>query len=231
MKQKINKIQTIRPVKLAIFDMDGTIADSEKIAQRVTIDFFKTKGIIISKKEQKDVFGLNWKDLVREILKRNGMEYSQTIKDTLKERYVRTMKKEVEAIPGAHDMLIYLKKSLPLALATNSRMREVDIICSKLDFNRFFDLKLARDHVKNAKPDPEIYLKAANNFNVKPDECIVFEDSIVGIKAAKNAGMKCIAITNTYPQKFLNTADLIIESYDEKSFKIIKDTFLRGEQV
>ena len=226
MKQKINKIQTIRPAKLAIFDMDGTIADSEKIAQRVTIEFFKTKGITINKKEQKDVFGLNWKDLVKEILRRNGMEYSQALKDTLKERYVRTMKKEVEAVPGAHDLLIFLKESLPLALATNSRMREVDIICTKLDFNRFFDLKLARDHVRYAKPDPEIYLKAADNFNVKPDECVVFEDSVVGIRAAKNAGMACIAITNTYPAKFLKAADLIIESYDKKSFKIIKDTYL-----
>ncbi len=225
MKQN-NKFKPAKPIKLAIFDMDGTIADSEKIAQRVTIDFFKTKGIIINKKEQKDVFGLNWKDLVREILKRNGMEYSQALKDTLKERYVRTMKKEVKAIPGAHDLLIFLKESLPLALATNSRMREVDIICSKLDFNKFFDLKLARDHVKNAKPDPEIYLKAADSLNVKPDECIVFEDSVVGIKAAKNAGMICIAITSTYPPKFLKAADLIIESYDKKSFEIIKHTYL-----
>jgi len=220
------RIKKVKPIKLAIFDMDGTIADSEKIAQRVTIDYFKSKGITINKKEQKDVFGLNWKDLVREILKRNGMEYSQTLKDTLKERYVRTMKKEVEAIPGAHDVLEFLKEKVPLALATNSRYREVDIICSKLDFNKFFDLKLARDHVKNAKPDPEIYLKAADNFNVKPDECIVFEDSVVGIKAAKNAGMICIAITNTYPPKFLKAADLIIESYDKKSFEIIKHTYL-----
>ncbi len=226
MRQKTKNIQTIKPIKLAIFDMDGTIADSEKIAQRVTIDFFKKKGIIINKKEQKDVFGLNWKDLVREILRRNGMEYSQTLKNTLKERYVRTMRKEVEAIPGVHDLLMLLKRKIQLALATNSRIREVDIICSKLDFNKFFDLKLARDHVKNAKPDPEIYLKAADNFNVKPDECIVFEDSVVGIKAAKNAGMRCIAITNTYHPEFLKAADLIIESYDSKSFKIIKDTFL-----
>ncbi|MFC2159155.1 HAD family hydrolase [Actinomycetota bacterium] len=225
MKQN-NKFKLAKPIKLAIFDMDGTIADSEMIAQRVTIDFFKSKGIIINKKEQKDVFGLNWKDLVREILKRNGMEYSQTLKDTLKEKYVRTMRKEVEAVPGAHDLLSFLKRRLPLALATNSRYREVDIICSKLDFNKFFELKLARDHVKNAKPDPEIYLKAADNFNVKPDECIVFEDSVVGIKAAKNANMKCIAITNTYPPKLLKAADLIIESYDRKSFEIIKDTFL-----
>jgi HAD superfamily hydrolase (TIGR01509 family) len=216
----------IKPVKLAIFDMDGTIADSEKIAQRVTIDYFKSRGIIINKKEQKDVFGLNWKDLVREILKRHGMEYSQTLKDTLKERYVRTMRKEVEAVPGAHDLLSFLKERLKLALATNSRYREVEIICSKLDFNKFFDLKLARDHVKNAKPDPEIYLKTADNFDAQPDECIVFEDSVVGIRAAKAAGMACIAITNTYQPEFLKAADLIIESYDKNSFKMIKDKFL-----
>jgi HAD superfamily hydrolase (TIGR01509 family) len=216
----------IKKAKLAIFDMDGTIADSEKIAQKVTIDFFKDRGITINKKEQKDVFGLNWKDLVREILERNGMEYSQSLKDTLKERYVRNMKKGVEAVPGVYDLLDFLKSKTKLALATNSRMREVDIICNQLDFNRFFELKLARDHVKNAKPDPEIYLKAASTLGTEPEECIVFEDSVVGLKAAKSAGMNCIAITNTYAPNFLKQADLIIDSYNKENIGIIEKTFL-----
>ena len=216
----------IKKAKLAIFDMDGTIADSEKIAQKVTIDFFGDRGITINKKEQKDIFGLNWKDLVREILARNGMEYSQTLKNTLKERYVRNMKKYVEAVPGIYDLLDFLKIRTRLALATNSRMREVDIICSKLDFDRFFELKLARDHVKNAKPDPEIYLKAASTLEVEPGECIVFEDSLVGIKAAKSAGMKCIAIANTYAPEFLKQADLILDSYNKKNTGIIEKNFL-----
>jgi len=215
-----------KKAKLAIFDMDGTIADSEKIAQKVTIDFFKDRGITINKKEQKDVFGLNWKDLVREILSRNGMEYSQTLKNTLKERYVRNMRKYVEAVTGIYDLLEFLKGRTRLALATNSRMREVNIICSKLDFDRFFELKLARDHVKNGKPDPEIYLKAAFTLGAEPEECMVFEDSVVGIKAAKSAGMNCIAITNTYAPEFLKQADLIIDSYNKKNTGIIEKTFL-----
>jgi HAD superfamily hydrolase (TIGR01509 family) len=154
------------------------------------------------------------------------MEYDQTLKDTLKERYVRNMKKQVEAVPGVYDLLGFLKRKTRLALATNSRMREVDIICNRLDFNRFFELKLARDHVKNAKPDPEIYLKAASTLRAEPEECIVFEDSVVGLKAAKNAGMKCIAITNTYAPQFLKQADLIIDSYNKESIGIIKKTFL-----
>lgn len=216
----------IKKTKLAIFDMDGTIADSEKIAQKVTIDFFKDRGITINKKEEKDVFGLNWKDLVKEVLERSGMEYSQTLKDTLKERYVRNMKKNVKAVPGVYDLLEFLKKKTKLALATNSRMREVDIICSRLNFDKFFMLKLARDHVKNAKPDPEIYIKVASTLGAEPEECIVFEDSVVGIKAAKGAGMNCIAITNTYTPEFLKQADLIIDGYNRKNIEIIKKTFL-----
>jgi HAD superfamily hydrolase (TIGR01509 family) len=172
------------------------------------------------------VFGLNWKDLVREILERNGMEYNQNLKNTLKERYVRNMKKHVEAIPGIYGLLDFLKSKVKLALATNSRMREVDIICSRLDFEKFFELKLARDHVKNAKPDPEIYLKAAGTFGAKPDECIVFEDSVIGIKAAKGAGMNCIAITNTYAPTFLKQADLIIDSYSRENIEVVNKTFL-----
>jgi HAD superfamily hydrolase (TIGR01509 family) len=215
----------IKKIKLAIFDMDGTIADSEKIAQKVTIDFFKDRGITINKKEQKDIFGLNWKDLVREVLERNGMEYSQTLKNTLKERYVRNMKKKVEAVPGIYSLLEYLQPRVKLALATNSRIREVDIICSRLDFDRFFGLKLARNHVKNGKPDPEIYLKAASTMGFEPGECIVFEDSVIGIKAARSAGMRCIAISNTYDTDFLDMADMIIDSYSRENIEKIRKGF------
>jgi len=204
-----------RKIKAAIFDMDGTIADSEKIAKWVSKDFFAKRGIVLRKDEERDIFGLNWKDLVREVLERKGMEYDQQIKNTLKERYVRNMRKKVEAIPGIYELLDDIKKDLKLALATNSRIREVDIICKKLGFDKYFEVKLARNHVKNAKPHPEIYLKAAEILKVSPRQCVVFEDSITGIKAAKAAGMFCIAITNTFGKDMLSEADHIIEKYSQ----------------
>lgn len=216
-------------IKLAIFDMDGTIADTEKIAQRVTIDFFKDHGMTINEREKKDVFGLNWKDLVKEVLSRNGKEYNQTLKNTLKERYIRNMKKQVRAVPGVYDILNFLKARIKLALATNSRLREVDIICTKLDFNNFFEVKLARNHVKNPKPDPEIYLKAASIMKTDPSECLVFEDSVVGIEAAKKANMKCIAITNTYKRKLLAQADFIIDSYDKENIRMLSEHFILSD--
>ncbi len=211
-------------IKAVVFDMDGTIADSEKIAERVTREFFQNRGIIMTREEEKAMFGLNWKELVKEILKSRGFEYKQSIKNTLKERYVRTMSRDVKALPGVYDLLGEVSKNLKVGLATNSRHREVEIIFDKLGFHEFFHLKLARDHVKKGKPDPEIYLKAADTFGVSPLECVVFEDSIIGLQAAKNAGMKRIAIVNTYSREELaNEADLIIDGYKDIDLsKILK---------
>ncbi|MHB1346373.1 MAG: HAD family hydrolase [Candidatus Humimicrobiaceae bacterium] len=203
-------------IKAVVFDMDGTIADSEKIAQKVTRDFFQKRDIVLTKEEEKIMFGLTWKDLVREILKSRGFQYNQNIKNTLKERYVRTMSRDVKALPGVYDLLAEINKNLKVALATNSRRREVDIIFDKLGFHEYFHLKLARDHVKKPKPDPEIYLKAADIFGIKPFECVVFEDSIIGLMAAKAAGMKRVAIVNTYSREELSkNADLIIDGYKD----------------
>jgi HAD superfamily hydrolase (TIGR01509 family) len=211
-------------IKAVIFDMDGTIADSEKIAQKVTREFFKKRGIVLTREEEKIMFGLNWKDLVKEILNSRGHEYKQSIKNTLKERYVRTMRKEVKALPGVYDLLEEISTNLKIGLATNSRRREVDIIFNKLGFHKYFHLALARDHVKKGKPDPEIYLKAADIFKVKPSECVVFEDSIIGLRAAKLAGMKTIAVVNTYTKEELEPeADLIIESFKDINLNKIID--------
>ena len=211
-------------IKAVVFDMDGTIADSEKIAQKVTREFFQKRGIVLTREEEKIMFGLNWKDLVKEILKSRGLDYNQNIKNTLKERYVRTMSRDVKALPGVYDLLAEVNKSLKVGLATNSRHREVDIIFDKLGFHEYFHLKLARDHVKKGKPDPEIYLKAADTFSVKPFECVVFEDSMIGLMAAKSAGMKRVAIVNTYTREELGgEADLVIDSYrDINLSKILK---------
>ncbi len=210
-------------IKAVFFDMDGTIADSEKIVWKVTRDFMQKRNIFVTHEEEKLLYGLIWKESIRRILESRGLEYKQSIKNTLKERYVRTLSKEVVAMPHIHDLLGRVKDNFKVGLATNSRHREVDIIFKKLGFDSYFDIKLARDNVKNVKPHPEIYLKGAGIFGVDPSECVVFEDSIVGITAAKSAGMKCIAIINTYSAKDLKDADMQIGSYKDISVEKIKE--------
>ena len=209
-------------IKAVFFDMDGTIADSEKIVWKVTRDFMAKRNIFITHEEEKLLYGLIWKESIKRILESRGLEYKQNIKNTLKERYLRTLKKEVVALPHIHELLESIKGNFKIGLATNSRIREVEIIFNKLDFNIYFDLRLSRNNVKKVKPDPEIYLMGADLFNVKPNECVVFEDSIVGISAAKSAGMNCIAITNTYSAEDLRNADMIIDSYKEIDINTIR---------
>jgi HAD superfamily hydrolase (TIGR01509 family) len=210
-------------IKAVFFDMDGTIADSEKIVWKVTRDFMQKRGVFVTHEEEKLLYGLIWKESIRRILESRGLEYKQSIKNTLKERYVRTLSKEVVAVPHIHDLLDRVKDNFKIGLATNSRHREVDIIFKKLNFDSYFDIKLARDNVKNVKPHPEIYLKGADIFGVDPSECVVFEDSIVGITAAKSAGMKCVAIINTYSAEDLKDADMQIQSYKDITIEKIKE--------
>ena len=210
-------------IKAIIYDMDGTIASSEKIARKEIIKFFGERGMELTKEEDRIMFGLNWKDLVKLVLNNRGKEYSQSMKNTLKERYVRNMRKNVEAMPNVYPLLEMTKQNFKVALGTNSRMREVDIIFNKLGFEKYFDIKLAKNHVKNAKPNPEMYLKAAKMLGVKPNECVVFEDSVVGVKAAKSAGMKCVAIINTHSGDDLKEADILIKSYNEINLDILKN--------
>ena len=209
-------------IKAVFFDMDGTIADSEKIVWKITRDFMQKRGIFLTIEEEKMLYGLTWKQFVRKIYESRGLTYNQNVKDTLKERYVRALRKEVVAMPHIHELLEQVKKNFKTGLATNSRIREVEIIFDKLNFREYFDLILARNHVKNVKPDPEIYLKGAEIFRVLPSECVVFEDSIVGITAAKSAGMRCIGIINTYSAAELKIADLLINNYREINVGIIK---------
>ncbi len=214
-------------IKAVFFDMDGTIADSEKIVWKVTKEYFAKKNIFLTQEEEKALYGLIWKESIRKILESRGLQYSQKIKDAVKEKYVRHLKKEVAPVNGVYNILEDVKKHFKIALATNSRIREVEIIFNKLNFHKYFDLKLARNHIKNVKPHPEIYLKGAQILGVKPNECVIFEDSIVAITAAKNSGAYCIAIQISYQQEELKTAcpDLIIKSYDQITSNKIRELF------
>jgi HAD superfamily hydrolase (TIGR01509 family) len=209
-------------IKAVFFDMDGTIADSEKILWKVTRDFMAKRNIILALSEEKLFYGLIWKESIKIILESRGIEYKQSIKNTLKERYVRNLRKEVVPVPYIHDLLERVKGNFKIGLATNSRIREVEIIFDKLNLAPYFDLSLSRDNIKKVKPDPEIYLLGASIFNVEPSECVVFEDSVAGVTAAKSAGMNCIAITNTYTAKDLSIADVVIDSYKEIGPEMIR---------
>ena len=101
-----------------------------------------------------------------------------------------------------------------MAIATSGIQPNIDFMFEEVPIKSYFKEVVNSSHISKGKPDPEIYLKTASLLNVSPNHCLVFEDAVVGIKSAKAAGMKVIAVATTQPREELSMADMIIDDYN-----------------
>lgn len=115
------------------------------------------------------------------------------------------------------------RKEIKAAVGTSAPVENLDFIMDSLDLRHYFDAFLHSAHVSKGKPEPEIYLKAANELGVEPDSCVVFEDSVAGVKAGLNAGMKVVAVATTHTPDEFSGAHLVIKDFEEISVQKIID--------
>ena len=126
---------------------------------------------------------------------------------------------KVKLFPGAKDLLSSLRGKVKMGLASMNNRQVIDRLLNMLEVNQFFSVIITVDEVTKTKPDPEIFLKTAKKLGSKPQNCVVIEDSIFGVKAAKAANMNCVAVAQgAYSPKELSIAspDLIVNSLKEK---------------
>jgi beta-phosphoglucomutase len=119
-------------------------------------------------------------------------------------------------------------QGIPMAVASAAIAKNVSFLIRALGLASYFRATLSAEDISHPKPDPEIYLKTAAKLAVSPAECAVFEDSFVGIKAAKNAGMKCVAIASTFSAGDLRretNADLIVPGFEAISLATLHHLF------
>jgi HAD superfamily hydrolase (TIGR01509 family) len=129
------------------------------------------------------------------------------------------MSNQVKLFEGATALLKSLRPKVKLALASMSNRGFVDHMLKAMNIQRFFDVVLTADEVNKSKPDPEIFLKCAMQLGTSPEKCVVVEDSIFGVTAAKTAKMGCIAVlTGVYSREELEKTnpDLIVNALKEK---------------
>ena len=107
---------------------------------------------------------------------------------------------------------------IPLALATSSRRAKMQMVMEETGLLSYFDVIVAGEDVENGKPAPDVFLKAASMLDVAPEDCIVFEDAVNGVKAAKNASMKCVALSSESTVNSLDEADVVINSFKDLDF-------------
>ncbi|MBE6055261.1 MAG: HAD family phosphatase [Clostridium sartagoforme] len=214
-------------IKAIIFDMDGVLFDTEKIYLDVWTKVFDKYGYKMTKEIYCKVIATG-RENVKKVFKEEFGE-NIPIDKMYKEKdeaLYEEIKKKIPIKDGAYDLLKYLKdKKYKIALATSASKERMEKQLNQSDFKKLFDEIVCREDVEKAKPNPEIFLKAANKLKVSPEECIVIEDSSAGVEAAYKGNMTPIHVVD------LKEADEKIKRYSYKSFNNLYEikSYFKGE--
>lgn len=210
-------------MKKVIFDMDGTLIDSEPLHFEAAREVIASQGKIFTFEMHEKYMGTTeehfWKSIVKEL--KIDAPYKSLMgkkEGIFKER----IKEEGTAFEGVIPLVLKLYKETSLAIASSSPRHVVKLILQKLKIREYFSVIVSGDDIKRTKPDPEIYLKAASLLNTNPKNCLVVEDSINGVRAAKAAGMACVAVTNSFKKEKLKEADYLLSSLKDFNIKWIR---------
>lgn len=215
--------------KAIIFDLDGTIIDTNWIWKKVTIDLITSRGITIDEQRaqelEQELSGLELSAACTYLKKETGIIDSvQSLVAEKKRRACEIYETQLGFIPGFetfHKKVSHL--GLKSGIATNSDAASLNQVKTQLHLDHFFGNHIYSIADVNFvyKPDPAVYLHAAQQLGVAPENCVAIEDSKHGVTAAKKAGMYCIGINTAQTPELISHADIVINSYSEINLKDI----------
>ncbi|MHC4123079.1 MAG: HAD family hydrolase [Planctomycetota bacterium] len=214
-----------------IFDVDGVIADTEAVNARASIkvfsDFFSLENVV--RKDFEAGLGRGAAEYVKAAARVHGLELTdeQVEKATqLRQEYFLNIlqSESLSAFPGVLELVQQAMEhpQFKIAIATSSTIEKSRAVLTsaKIPYEKM--VYITGSDVKNKKPHPELFLKAAEKMAVEPGNCVVIEDAPNGVRAAKAAGSKCIAVTNSASAEKLYEADLVCDSLEQLNLSIIK---------
>lgn len=202
--------------KTILWDMDGVIADSYHLHFAAWQEILSKRGIDFTEKSFYQLFGTRNDFIVKKFI---GNDLSEKdVKIILKEKEENFRQRatgNIQPFPGVIRLLHDMKKSnLKLGLVSSAPKDNIDLVLNEFNIIDVFDCVVSGQEVLESKPNPQIYLLTAEKMGVLPKDCLAIEDSALGVQAARNAGMKCLAITNTQPKQNLKEANKIVESLE-----------------
>jgi beta-phosphoglucomutase family hydrolase len=202
--------------KTILWDMDGVIADSYSFHFAAWQETFAKRGIKFTIEAFTKLFGARNDFIIGSIIGRELPEGDvKTMVQEKEEIFRRKAIGSIKPFPGAVRLLHAIKKgNFKLGLVSSAPKENINLVLSELNLERIFDCIVFGQEVSESKPSPQIYLLAAEKLEVPPNDCVVIEDSPLGVKAAKTGGMKCLAIANTHPQQNLKEADKVVDSLE-----------------
>jgi A/G-specific adenine glycosylase len=182
-------------VDAVIFDLDGTLIDSEPNYKHTDRLFLDSRGISLDRAEQAGFTGIGGRAFVERMQRRGLSGDVDTLIAEKDDLYLEYAIGRTAVIPEVVELVRYLYVSgVPMAVATSSRRRVVDTMLAEIGMDHMFDCTVSTDDVEQTKPEPDIFLEAARRLGVEPSRCLVVEDSRFGVEAALRAGMFVVAV-------------------------------------
>jgi len=184
----------------AIFDMDGVLVDNVEYHMRAWKQLGRESGKILTEEAVRTVFGQRNREIIGALISPSfSREELSRLAARKEELYRGFMLPELKPVAGLQEFLDDLRKEgLKTAVATSGPNENVAMVLDGLGIRGYFDAVVTGADVTKSKPDPEIFLLAAQRLGLPPGHCVVFEDSASGIKAARRAGCPCIALATTH---------------------------------
>ncbi|MHB8206804.1 MAG: HAD family hydrolase [Mucilaginibacter sp.] len=201
---------------IAIFDMDGTLVDNTPYHFKSWQAFFKKHGLgeLAESTYKTSISGVPIIETLRGLFP-DADEATLKGYQNEKETYYREIYAPfLRPINGLENFLSELKDAdIKMAMASSATMGDINFILNKIPIRKDFEAIIDGSRVTKGKPNPQIFLKTAEELNADPANCVVFEDSLAGIKAANAAGMKVVGITTSHKADQLQPSNLVIDDY------------------
>lgn len=187
-------------LKGLIFDLDGTLTLTQQFHFLAYAEVFKKYGINYTQEDDYKFAGQGGHCIVPGTFAQNGRKISAEEEEKIINEKIQVYSRmldenKIEPVTGVQEFLSKMQaRSLKMAVASGNRLEAIEKILNLVNIRQFFSVIVTNKDVQKSKPAPDIFLKAAEKLGLKPDECIVFEDAINGVQAAKAGGFKSIAL-------------------------------------
>jgi HAD superfamily hydrolase (TIGR01509 family) len=210
----------MNPFKAIIFDMDGLLVDSETVWEAAEIEMIESRGRKFDKAIRDQLMGMRVDEFFHRLREAFQLEdTAEALTEELVTNMLTLIPTKVEPMPGVHELLDYVvEQQIPCAIASSSPQSIIDCVVSSRGWLDIFTLRVTADLVARGKPAPDVYVEAARQLGVSPQDCLALEDSPNGARAAVAAGMTCYAVADkriVRPEAFSGITEHVYNSLHE----------------